>query len=278
MILSQTVAANFLQNVLEPLLDGSDPAHVKLENIWRNICNIKGTLLSLALVQKYGNTVCNGPFKGLQLPPEALNGLCGPELLGLYETELHPIIETAIARNYRQIVNIGCAAGYYAVGLARRMPQAHVTAYDNNPEMAAVCEKTAILNGVQDRVTVHPTACNPDDLAKMPPHETLLFVDIEGGEDSLLDPTTTPALANLDILVELHECFCPGLAKKVICRFLATHTINLVANTPQPLPDLGQLFDPPYALDHFDPALITWERRNGPTPWAMMIQKRHDEM
>jgi hypothetical protein len=57
-------------------------------------------------------------------------GCAVPKLLGCYEQELHPALNRAIDTDYGVILNIGCAEGYYPVGLARVLPTAHVIAFD----------------------------------------------------------------------------------------------------------------------------------------------------
>ena len=53
-----------------------------------------------------------------------------PKLLGIYERELAPYIERAVAWQPRLVVELGAAEGYYAVGMARRLPRAHVVAFE----------------------------------------------------------------------------------------------------------------------------------------------------
>jgi hypothetical protein len=43
---------------------------------------------------------------------------------GCYEHELHGEIEQLVTRGFDAVLNIGCGEGYYAIGLARRMPTA----------------------------------------------------------------------------------------------------------------------------------------------------------
>jgi len=71
--------------------------------------------------------------------------------LGCYEHELHPHVERLIGRTFDALLNIGCADGYYAVGLARRMPGAPVFAHDLNPKAQTGCREVAALNGVAER-------------------------------------------------------------------------------------------------------------------------------
>ena len=52
------------------------------------------------------------------------------KLLGCYEQPLQPYLKRAIDRNYETLINIGCAEGYYAVGLAIAMPNTNSLAFD----------------------------------------------------------------------------------------------------------------------------------------------------
>jgi len=56
-----------------------------------------------------------------------------PKLLGCYEAELHPVFAKWQAVPFRQVVNVGAAEGYYAVGCARLWPEAQVIAFETNP-------------------------------------------------------------------------------------------------------------------------------------------------
>ena len=47
-----------------------------------------------------------------------------PKLLGSYEQELQPLLQRLAAQNYSEIVDIGCAEGYYAIGLGGCFPRA----------------------------------------------------------------------------------------------------------------------------------------------------------
>ena len=82
---------------------------------------------------RYGsrNTVLSGPFAGTKLYLSPLSGrhLLG-YLLGTQEIELHGAVEKIVSQGYKTIINIGAADGYYALGLARRLPQACVLAFE----------------------------------------------------------------------------------------------------------------------------------------------------
>src|SRR4051812_16408166 len=87
--------------------------------------------------------VISGPFRTMRLPIEyTMTNQLAPMLLGVYEAELQPWVEAAINRRHDVIVNVGAAEGYYAVGLAMRVPQAISYAYDTDPAAQQRCRQT----------------------------------------------------------------------------------------------------------------------------------------
>jgi len=94
-------------------------------------------------------TVRSGPFAGLRYPSEASVGsTLLPKLLGSYEQELHGVVEQLDHAKYTAIVDIGCAEGYYAVGLAKRIESIPVFAYDTDPTSRQLCLDMASRNDV----------------------------------------------------------------------------------------------------------------------------------
>ena len=98
---------------------------------------------------------------------------------------------------------------------------------------------------------------------------TFLLCDIEGAEDSLLDPASAPALTEADILVEVHEALRPGLLATLTQRFAPTHRVTRIdrALRPDLLPDWSE------ALSDLDRLLLLWEWRATPTPWLWMERR-----
>ncbi len=156
-----------------------------------------------------GATVQRGPFAGLRLDLDALPVHIAPKLLGTYEDELHEAVEVLIARRPAQVLNVGCAEGYYAIGLARRLPDARVHAFDADPKARAATSRNAALNGVADRVTVHGVLHHDAFESFLRQDTTLVIMDCEGAEADLLDPARVPSLARVDVLVELHPSAVP---------------------------------------------------------------------
>src|SRR4051794_26731266 len=74
-----------------------------------------------------------GPFAGMQYIRRHFADHWAPRLIGCYEEELYPELERALSQRVRNVVNIGSGDGYYAVGIALRVPEARIIAYDLTP-------------------------------------------------------------------------------------------------------------------------------------------------
>jgi hypothetical protein len=136
--------------------------------------------------------------------PYSLGSVLIPKLVGTYESELHTWIEDLSTRGYEVVLNIGCAEGYYAVGLALRLPKAEIYAYDIDPLCGRVTHKLAVKNGVSSRIHT-PGLCSPSDLQAFAGRRVLVVCDIESAERELIDPDLAPALRKFDLLVETHD-------------------------------------------------------------------------
>ncbi|MFM7334422.1 MAG: hypothetical protein ACKO1H_08405 [Tabrizicola sp.] len=241
------------------------PGPARLEAQLRQLAKWRSQVLANTIAARMGDVVPAGPFAGMRYPVQASEGGRAPRLLGAYEASLHPILETVIARAYPQVIDIGAAEGYYAVGLARRMPGTTVHARDTDPRARALCTDLAKVNGVGPRVLVGPEVTHAD-LALCAHAETFILCDIEGAEGELLDPARAPELAQADILVEVHEGMRPGLLSTLTQRFAPSHRVTRIdrALRPDLLPDWAE------GLSDLDRLLLLWEWRASPTPWLWM--------
>ncbi|MDU7589433.1 MAG: class I SAM-dependent methyltransferase [Acidovorax sp.] len=266
---------SFHANVREQLQQQLAPTPAdevaQLNNALRLLSKWRSVLIQNTLLQQQGTVVMEGPLAGLDFLPQSAEGCHIAKLLGCYEQPLLPFIEAAIQANYPTILNIGCAEGYYAVGMARRMPNTQVLAFDLNPKAQEICKALAEKNGVADRVQIG-ALFKPEDFAAYAGQQVLLLCDIEGAERDLLNPEQSPALQGMDIILESHECLIPGITQEIIRRFEASHAITLVQDNGQ-----RQLQNAPAwfnNLAHLDQLLATWEWRSGPTPWLVMKAKQ----
>jgi hypothetical protein len=269
--MTETSINQQVQKQLQSMLSqtASDPTseQAQLNNALRLLSKWRSVLIQNTLLKQQGMVVMQGPLAGMDFLPQSAEGCHIAKLLGCYEQPLQPFIEEAIASAYPTILNIGCAEGYYAVGMARRMLNTEVLAFDLNPKAQEVCTALAQKNAVSDRVKVG-ALFKPEDFEAYRNQKVLVLCDIEGAEKDLLNPDTAPALKGMDLIVESHECLLAGITQTLIDRFKGTHQITLIQDNGQrQLKDAPQWFN---NMAHLDQLLATWEWRSGATPWLVM--------
>jgi hypothetical protein len=212
--------------------------------------------------------VKHGVFAGMRYPELAA---CGsslpPKLLGSYERELQPTLDALCREAYTDIVNVGCGEGYYAVGLALRIPTAEVHAFDIDDEAIRLSRAMATLNGVQDRVHV---AQRFDEQALRGIRFTgrgLILADCEGCERDVFTAGVLDVLAGLDLVIEVHDFLDLTLSGDLRRLLSDTHAITAIES----LDDIrkAQTYDypelAPFDLDvrremvgEFRPAIMEW--------------------
>lgn len=193
-----------------------------------SIAKSKGHADADALARRVSPTgmVLAGPFEGLRLPMTTSSGSTAPYFAGTYEEELIEYVEAMIARRPGVVVDVGAGEGYYAVGLAKRLPNAQVIAYDIDVVARRLCAETAARNEVAN-VTVRGRV-TPSALERVLVPGTLVVCDCEGYEEVLLDPSAAPSLRTSTMVVELHDVFAPGITQTFMDRFGTSHHITLV--------------------------------------------------
>ena len=262
--------ANIRQHLQKRLADIESDDQEELNDALRLLSKWRSVLIQNTLLQHDGVVVLDGPFKGMEFLAQSAEGCHVAKLLGCYEQPLFPHIEQAIQTNYATILNIGCAEGYYAVGMARRMRNARIHAFDANARARDICSELAMRNGVGDQITIG-ALFKPEDFAAHATDRFLVICDIEGGEQDLLGPAALPWLTGADLIVESHECLAPGMTQRLMERFKMTHHVTLIEDDGQRQPG-----SPPAwfkSLAHLDQLLAVWEWRSGPTPWLVMTAK-----
>lgn len=174
-------------------------------------------------------TVRHGAFADLEYPGTAATGSALlPKLLGSYEVEIAPLIEKISQRSYTDIVDIGCAEGYYAVGFGLMFPDAQIHAYDVDAEARRLCQKMASKNGISDRLHLGKF-CDPETLNGFADAERVLVVaDCEGYEAELFTDQTKDALSNHDILIECHDFKDPEISNRIASVFGDSHHIDQI--------------------------------------------------
>jgi predicted O-methyltransferase YrrM len=215
----------------------------------------------------FGLTVRRGPFAGMAYPDWAMTtvDLFSAKLLGAFELELHDALEALIATRPPAVVNIGAAEGWYAIGLARRLPESAVHAFDTNVDTHAVLRSLAEHNGVADRITVDGT-CEREHLRDTLADGALVLCDCEGGEVELLDPEHVPALRGCSLIVECHDLLVPGASETLAERFAGTHDVDLVPTRTRYVDEFPELDFLPLVTRQ----LAISEFRSAPMQWMVL--------
>lgn len=211
-----------------------------------------------------GGRVLSGPFAGMRYGEASWWGTLGPKLLGTYELELEPVIESIIAKGCRRFIDIGAAEGFYAVGLLRRLPAATAVAYEGSEPGRALLRDMALANGVADRLDIRGH-CGVAELAAAVDdfRPSLVVCDAEGAEREILDPDAIPRLAGIDVLVEIHDFVDPATGATLESRFRRTHAIERITTRPRQAADLPDVagFTPAERLalaDELRPCRMEW--------------------
>lgn len=204
--------------------------------------------------------VLEGPFKGMRYPDLNITEASFlPKIVGSYECQLHPTISEIINTDYTDIIDVGSAEGYYAVGLAQKMPQTMVHAFDINTKDMDFCRNMAQLNQVNNITFNH--FCSPQTLLDFRAKGRLLvFCDAEGYELDLFTEEVIQNLANTDYLIELHDVINPLISPTLINRFRKTHQIFYFNNRQcDPRPFANKLI----ALTEEEKDFAVMEHRGG---------------
>ena len=251
-----------------PLLSAEPDADELSRLIIRVMRGVNGQSLRL-----FGNRVINGPFVGMVIPECNSawdDGNFSTKLLGTYEFELHEALKHAGWRRPRVVVNVGCAEGYYTVGLARGLPKAQVYGFDTSLASLDLCAEYAKVNGVQDRVSLAHGCTFPESMSVGAEGHRLYVIDVEGAEVDLVDLERCPDLVNADLIIECHDCIVADASAKIADRLYATHSVELIR--PR-LPDLERfqfLKTSPAVMS----VLMAVEKRPMPIYWIVAWAKQ----
>jgi hypothetical protein len=221
------------------------------------------------IIERGGPKVLGGPFAGMVYITESAGSSFVPKLIGSYECELHGVLEKILASHYDVVVDVGCAEGFYAVGLSMRLVGTpKIYAFDINPKARKLCQTLARENGVEDKIIISGY-CDAERLQTVLHGKSLVMCDCEGYEVDLLQPAVAPALANADILVELHDPLKPGITPTMMNRFAGSHDVQLIDSTDRDPADYP-------VVEFLNPeqrTIAVSEFRHGPQQWAFMTPK-----
>lgn len=179
-------------------------------------------------ISENGLIVVGGPFKGMRYVDQSVGSIFLTKLVGSYEEVLHNTIEQYKKGNYDTIIDIGCAEGYYLIGLGMHNKNAKLVGYDLDQKALDLTKELHQRNSLTNRLKLEQD-CTFEKLNGDIEGKTLVISDCEGFEGVILDPIKATSLKIVQtLLVELHDFAYPNIKKTLTDRFSATHDISIV--------------------------------------------------
>lgn len=192
--------------------------------------------LAERVIERVGDRVIDGPCAGLRYPADLLPEVDAPvaKLLGTYERQLHEPLTRAIRAGRGPFIDVGCAEGYYAVGLALTCRGLTVHAYDHARSARSLCGQLAAINGCVEQLELH-VHCDQRELRRLPLEHALVLADVEGAEFALFSREVVSLLAGAVVIIELHRPPDDPAVVALLARFLPSHSAErLGAMVPDP--------------------------------------------
>ena len=223
--------------------------------------------------------VRNGVFKGMKYPEmKAIGSPLLPKILGSYEREIQHVIERICRQPYEVVIDIGCAEGYYAVGVARRITKAMIYAFDINAEALRLCREMARINLVVDRV-IMGSRCDLTVFRSLPlDRRTLIISDCEGYEKYLFTNQSAPIFRRCNLLIETHDFLDIHISSQIRTVFSATHDLESFES----IDDIQKVLHYDYpelrALDLVTRKEILAERRPAIMEWLYLQSRDHERI
>ena len=177
--------------------------------------------------------VFSGPFSTMKLVSGLAVARDPRMIVGSYEQEVHEVINEVISQGPASIIDIGAAHGYYAVGLALKISDTKVVAFETvEQDHWAQLAELARINDVGHKI-IQRGLCTPTALAETCVAESFVLCDCEGAEEDLLDPINVPTLRSCRMLIELHEFHRPRLVPILVDRFKESHKVLIIEERPR---------------------------------------------
>ena len=224
---------------------------IDLKNFFRNFFwSLKGRpsvprerrrLSDLAMAH-FDATVEYGALKGYKIPLSShWGGLARPAmLLGLYEKEVVEVLKK-FAHKRGTFIDVGAADGFFAVGLVASGIYKFSHAFEITAKGREVIKISSEINEVTDRVAIHgifdaDTLKNKHSINF---RDSVVLIDIEGDEFSLLEDSVIRLIRDAVVVVELHDfLFEDGDEQKraLIARLAENFDVTTITTGARSLP------------------------------------------
>jgi len=261
----------------EPMLKRIALATDELRKTWR--AETVGERLNRVSTEVH--EICNGvvkygPFRGLKLDKKVWWGQSdlGSQLLGLYEKEILDFFDMIEPGKFSSFVDLGAADGYYAVGALHTGKFLRSVCYEVSFEGQSAIKRNWKSNGAPGELLVRGEANSKtllDDQITFG-DDTLVLIDIEGGEFDILTDDVLKHLRSCEIIVEIHN-WVPDFKARysdLLRRIASIFDVSIVNRVERPTVNIPEL----RSFTDDNRLLVTSERR----PCLMRFLRLHPRL
>ena len=195
-------------------------------NFFKNYNNKIKTVLILNKINT--DVVLNGVFKGMKYIKSSVGSTLLPKLVGSYENELSDTISIYKDYQFNNIIDIGSAEGYYAVGFALNFKYNKIYTFDISHKARKLLKKLVDINNVSNKILINST-CTPDNLFNIDLNNSLILSDCEGFEkDLFLNPEVFKKLENTFLIIEAHDFLDPNITIDINSLYSKSHNVKII--------------------------------------------------
>jgi len=230
---------------------GDDPYVAdKLRKIFHDSAQKHKKALSRQLFKAEVETVRGGLFEGISLVNQSNwnEAYLLTMYLGQYERQIQNEIEALLDIDFANVIIIGCAEGFFTMGLAKVFPKATIVSVDIDPNTLAICRQNAEINGYTDRCEFL-SAADQGVLASYLDNgkPNLVFSDCEGYEFTLLTKDFVEKYPQTSYVCEIHDFndrgeIIAGKKDALADAFAGTHEVKVFSGEPRD-PREGTMLD-----------------------------------
>lgn len=172
-----------------------------------------------------------GPFCGMKYRDfKSTGSALYPKLIGVYEREISDIINISLKNEYEYFIDVGCAEGYYAIGMKKYGKVEKVVAYDIDDYAKQLCKNMATINNVEVEIRHELSEESLASFGFDSRKRSFLIADCEGFERQLFTVKSISNLANVECLIEIHDwCQYENKTRDLLIElFKKTHECKIV--------------------------------------------------
>jgi len=226
------------------------------------------------VLQESGFQVLCGPMKGFKFAEESFWGGssdAATKFFGLYEQQNLEIFER---QSKSVLVDMGAADGFWGVGLVAADKFRRSVLFEISPKGRQVIRETAILNGVENRVTICGDVFEntADNILSVESSSSMIFflIDIEGHEFNLLTEDFLRRFSKSEFLVELHPQMVENGTEKLeeLAEFASElFSVRYISGSVRDTSEMDELID---LGDDFKWPVLS-EGRGFPMQWLHLV-------